>query len=142
MTYFAQLILLNNAAIEDHGVTMPKVTPSSDFHSKLQSDVVEWLDSSSSVPAEFIIQADLPRRSVAVSKGASRIRQLSIASGDSAERQVMLSKLASAVHGIVEKDIVVLKAAGAVVVSASADELKQILLLPNVREVRFNRKLR
>lgn len=105
-------------------------------------DVVEWIDSGSTVPAEFIIQADLPRRSVAVSKGASRIRQFSVASGSNAERQVLLSEFVAAVRDVIETDPVVLKAAGAVVVSASPDELRRILQLPSVREIRFNRKLR
>lgn len=100
------------------------------------------MESGSTVPAEFIVQADLPRRSVAVNKRATGGHGFAGVSGSSEERKAILFTLAGSVRDAIRTEPVVLKAAGAVAVSVLPDELRRISELPGIREIRFNRKLR
>lgn len=137
-----QLISLNSADIEaDRGVQMSNATPSSsDFQATIPAEIAKWLESETAAPAEFIIQADLPGRTVAVSNSATR--QFESVSGMNADRQVRLFSLAAAIRDIILTEPSVLKAAGAIAVLALPEQLRRISRLPGIREIRFNRKLR
>lgn len=122
---------------------MPGTTPPShDSPVLIPDEIVAWMESGTAVPAEFIIQADLPRRSVAVIERATGRRDFSDVSGNTVERMERLMALAAAVRRTILTEASVLKAAGAIAVSALPEELRRISQLPGIREIRFNRKRR
>ena len=106
----------------------------------IPESVHDWLDSDQPSPREFIVVADLPKRTVEMerpSKGVPRFT--SIRGPQSAERDERLAELLVKIHSIVPCDQAkTLKAAGAIAVRALPEHIREIALLPAVREIQMN----
>ncbi len=116
-------------------------TPSAE--TALDAELRGWLEATTDEVRDVIVEAALPPRRVVVQQraGASPVPK-SIESDDVLDRESMLDQLAHNLCEIVGAEKThVLKAAGAIVVRATAEELRAIAKQPMVKAIRPNRRL-
>ncbi len=115
-------------------------TPSAEI--AMDAEVRGWLESTSGEVRDVIVEAALPPRRVVFQQrpGTAPIPK-SIDSSSDSDRETLLNKLDQTLRemGGVQKTRV-LKAAGAIVVRASAKEIQVIAQQPMVKAIRANRR--
>ena len=90
----------------------------------------------------LIVEADLPKRSFTVSRRPNKRTISESQPKSSSDRESVLAQLADELRAIVgDKNMKVLKSAGAVVIQVPANKLKKVCRVANVRAIRPNRKL-
>ena len=108
----------------------------------LPDEISEWAESGDPEPRDFIIQADLPKRSVQVEyrNGKAAFTGVETMSA-SDDRASQLESLLHSIEACISHEAKLLKTAGAIVVRAIPDELRMISKLPGIREIRTNRTI-
>jgi hypothetical protein len=115
-------------------------TPSADV--TMDAELRGWLEATTDEVRDVIVEASLPPRRVVFQRrlGAAPIPK-SIDAGDDSDRESLLHELDHQLRDIVGAEKThVLKAAGAIVVQATADELRAIAKQPMVKAIRANRR--
>lgn len=102
--------------------------------------VHEWLDSDQPSPREFIVIPDLPKRTVEMARSSKGLpRFTNVRETQRGERDERLAELLVKIHSIVPCDQAkALKAAGAIAVRAMPEHIREIAMLPAVREIQLN----
>ena len=100
----------------------------------------DWMKSKDPEPRTFIVQAELPRRTVSVKRSGVRHRFSSVDHTSNGDREKLLQALLKSIEAIVPGDARTLKSAGAIVVRALPHHIQQIATLPGIREIHENRK--
>ena len=109
----------------------------------LDADLVEWLARDSDNARELIVEARLPARKVTVQKGADgRVLPDGINGSATSDRTAVLAELHAYLADKLEVPPVLLKAAGAVAVKATSQQVRQFAEHPLVKAIRPNRRLR
>ena len=107
------------------------------------ADVAAWLSTNSQDARELIVEAQLPRRRVIVQKRADgRMAPVGIQSIAAEERAATLSQLYDFLSERLEVSPVLLKAAGAIAVRATSQQVRQFANHPLVKAIRPNRRLK
>lgn len=114
--------------------------PSNAKTTSIPEAILAWMASDAAAPEEFIVQADLPRRTVGISKSDKGTR-FELNDTGSSDRDATLMRLYEAMRKFVPSDVKLLKAAGAIAVRVLPDQLRCIAAIPGIREIRPNRKL-
>ncbi|MEZ5582010.1 MAG: hypothetical protein R3F37_03805 [Candidatus Competibacteraceae bacterium] len=116
--------ITSNATIQDH-------------------DLLDWLASDNASPRDLIVELKLPKRLVVFQRDvAGRQTPNAIRNSTPNERDERLSELNRYLHDDLKLPTHVLRAAGAIAVSANKEKVKEILDHPLVKAIRSNRRLR
>ena len=106
-------------------------------------EVLAWLSGDSSEARELIVEARLPKRQVAMRKGADgRVVPHNITSDAATERAETLADLHAWLTERLDVPPVMLKAAGAIAVQATSQQVRQFADHPLVKSIRPNRQLK
>lgn len=106
-------------------------------------DLRDWLAGDSGEPRELIVEANVPLRKVAFGQRlAGRAVPSGIESGSADERAASLDELRALLADKLGLPANVLRSAGAVVVRATSQQVRQFADHPSVRAIRPNRRLR
>lgn len=109
---------------------------------ELDNELTKWLDTMNDEPREVIVEARVPQRRVRLGAGVtpgSRAREVITEKGPS--RETVLEQLQSFLSELFGNPPRILRAAGAIAVLATRDQVRQIVSHPSVKAVRANRKL-
>jgi hypothetical protein len=106
------------------------------------ADLVEWLARDSDDPRELIVEAKLPARKVTVQKGIDgRMFPNGINGLAASDRTPVLAELYAYLADKVDIPPVLLKAAGAIAVKATSQQVRQFAEHPLIKAIRPNRRL-
>ena len=106
------------------------------------AEIAEWLTRDSSDPRELIVEARLPARKVAVQKRADgRVVADGINGSTASDRAAVLAELHAFLSEKLDIPPVLLKAAGALAVRATSQQVRQFAEHPLVKSIRPNRKV-
>lgn len=109
----------------------------------MDTELRGWLESATDEVRDVIVEATLPPRRVAFrpDAGATPL-PASIDAGNEPDRELMLEELSTQLRNVagVEKTRV-LKSAGAIVVRATAAQIRTIAQQPSVKAIRPNRRI-
>lgn len=107
------------------------------------ANLIAWLATDSSDTRELIVEARLPARKVTIQKHANgRISPTETDATAASERAAALAELHDFLSKRLDVPPVLLKAAGAVAVRATSQQVRQFADHPLVKSIRSNRKLR
>jgi len=109
---------------------------------KLDADLVTWLSEEGDDLRELIIEAKVPRRTVNLVSPPSKYLLPEEIKGNSSDRTRALEGLQSYLSELLGTSTNLLRSAGAVVVRANREQLRQIIRHPLVRSVHSNRRLK
>jgi hypothetical protein len=106
------------------------------------ADLVEWLARDSKDARELIVEARLPARKVTVQKRTDgRVVPDEIHDSAASDRTAMLAELHAYLADKLDVPPVLLKAAGAIAVKATSQQVRQFAEHPLVKAIRPNRKV-
>jgi hypothetical protein len=106
------------------------------------ADIVDWLAKDSNDARELIVEARLPARKVTVQKRADgRVVPDGINGSAASDRAAVLAELHDFLSDKLDVPPVLLKAAGAIAVRATSQQVRQFAGHPLVKSIRANRKL-
>jgi hypothetical protein len=107
------------------------------------AEIAEWLAGDSNDTRELIVEARLPARKVTVQKRADgRVVPDDINGSAASGRASVLAELHDFLSGNLDVPPVLLKAAGAIAVRATSQQVRQFAGHPLVKSIRANRRLR
>jgi hypothetical protein len=107
------------------------------------AEIAEWLGRDSSDARELIVEAKLPVRKVTVQKRADgRVVPDEINGSAASDRAAVLAELHDFLSEKLDVPPVLLKAAGALAVRATSQQVRQFAEHPLVKSIRPNRRLR
>ena len=108
----------------------------------LSDPVVNWLRSKPEETKEFIIELDRPKRTVHVKRiDNGRVLFPDVTTEISSPETIDIEKIGDSVRQITHRDTVRLDSLGAIVFRANANELDNIILIPGIKRIRFNRRM-
>ena len=120
-------------------MTQPSPNP---WKAVQDADIIAWLSADSSDARELIVEARLPARKVIMQeRTGGRSVPISMDAGASSERAAVLAELHAFLAEQLDVPPVLLKAAGAIAVRATSQQVRQFADHPLVKAIRPNRKL-
>jgi hypothetical protein len=106
------------------------------------ADTLAWLSADSNEARELIVEAKLPARKTLIQeRDGRRSVPIGMDAGTSAERNAVLAELHAFLAKKLDTPPVLLKAAGAIAVRATSQQVRQFVDHPLVKAIRPNRKL-
>ena len=108
----------------------------------LSDSVVDWLRSRPEQTQEFIIEIDRPKRTVRVKRiDKGRVLFPDVMTEITSSETIDIEKIGDSVRQITHRDAVRLDSLGAIVFRANAREIDNIILIPGIKRIRFNRRM-
>jgi hypothetical protein len=106
------------------------------------ADTLAWLSADSNEARELIVEAKLPARKALIQeRDGGRSVSMGMDAGASAERAAVLAELHAFLAEKLDTPPVLLKAAGAIAVRTTSQQVRQFADHPLVKTIRPNRKL-
>jgi hypothetical protein len=110
---------------------------------ELDHELTLWLDKTDEEPREVIVEARVPKRRVRLATGSKHgSLPLEVTTQEGPSRDAVLEQLQDYLAKVIGSPPRILRAAGAIPLLATRDQVRQIVHNPNVRAVRVNRRLR
>ena len=120
-------------------MTQPSPNP---WKAVQDADIITWLSADNSDARELIVEARLPaRKALMQERSGGRSVPIGMDAGASAERAAVLAELHAFLAEKLDVPPVLLKAAGAIAVRATSQQVQQFADHPLVKALRPNRKL-
>ncbi|MFK7767694.1 MAG: hypothetical protein AB8B55_10775 [Mariniblastus sp.] len=111
---------------------------------KFSKEARDWVEDSSNEKSsgDFIVQVELPKRTVKVKRAKGRPVFFGLTDEADGDREVRLKEILEQVIELklADSKVKILHTAGAIVVSATPEELKKIAALAGVKTIAANRK--